>query len=347
MIASGGVGSIEDIRASRGGTGRGNRRPRALRGPVRARRGARCGGPCAPSPMTLGTILVVLLAAALAAFTYLVLERTGRRGWVPLVCRTVAWAALGLLLLNVSCPVAGVPRRPLVLLDASLSLTAPGDAGARPVTRPRGGETSAGSGTSAARRTHCPIVAARCWALRSWPRARPTARSWSLPTARSRTWATSPRTSCPEWASGCFPRGTAGPRSYPHDGSGAGHRRRLDSPRGRGRGHRWRHGRQRGGRGRSRRETAGRADPTASERIGAGTARVRLLRHRPGRARAARDARPRGRRRAAHRHPAPRDHGGSDTGRGAARRPGRLGQPLSLPHAARRGAAPGARVRAG
>ena len=76
--------------------------------------------------MILGTILVVLLAAALAAFTYLVLERTGRRGWVPLVCRTVAWAALGLLLLNVSCPVAGVPRRPLVLLDASLSLTAPG-----------------------------------------------------------------------------------------------------------------------------------------------------------------------------------------------------------------------------
>ena len=76
--------------------------------------------------MTLRAILVLLFAAAVAAFTYLVLERTGRRGWTPLVCRAIAWAALGLLLLNVSCPVAGVPRRPLVLLDASLSLSAPG-----------------------------------------------------------------------------------------------------------------------------------------------------------------------------------------------------------------------------
>jgi len=76
--------------------------------------------------MILRAILVLLVAAALAAFTYLVLERTGRRGWVPIVCRAVVWAALGLLLLNVSCPVAGVARRPLVLLDASLSLSAPG-----------------------------------------------------------------------------------------------------------------------------------------------------------------------------------------------------------------------------
>jgi hypothetical protein len=43
-----------------------------------------------------------------------------------MVCRGIAWAALGLLLLNVSCPVAGAPRRPLALLDASLSLTAAG-----------------------------------------------------------------------------------------------------------------------------------------------------------------------------------------------------------------------------
>jgi hypothetical protein len=76
--------------------------------------------------MIFRAILVLLLAAGVAAFTYLVLERTGRRGWVPLVCRAVAWAALGLLLLNLSCPVAGAPRRPLVLLDASLSLSAPG-----------------------------------------------------------------------------------------------------------------------------------------------------------------------------------------------------------------------------
>jgi hypothetical protein len=76
--------------------------------------------------MMLRAMLVLVLAAAVAAFTYLRLERTGRRGWIAMACRTVAWAALGLLLLNVSCPVPGAPRRPLVLLDASLSLSAPG-----------------------------------------------------------------------------------------------------------------------------------------------------------------------------------------------------------------------------
>lgn len=71
-------------------------------------------------------LLVVVLAAGLAAFTYLYLERTGRRGLLPLTCRAVAWAALGLLLLNLGCPATGPERRPLVLLDASLSLGAPG-----------------------------------------------------------------------------------------------------------------------------------------------------------------------------------------------------------------------------
>jgi hypothetical protein len=74
----------------------------------------------------LPALLVVVLAVALAAFTYLRVERTGRRGWFALGCRVVAWSALGLLLLNVSCPVAGPPRRPLVLLDASLSMSPPG-----------------------------------------------------------------------------------------------------------------------------------------------------------------------------------------------------------------------------
>ena len=75
----------------------------------------------------IGRALAVLaLAGGLAAFTYLRLERVGRRGWVAMVCRAIAWAALGLLLLNVSCPVPAAPRRPLVLLDASLSLSAPG-----------------------------------------------------------------------------------------------------------------------------------------------------------------------------------------------------------------------------
>jgi hypothetical protein len=72
------------------------------------------------------TVLVVLLAAGLAAFTYLGLERLGRRGWVPLAFRAVAWTALGLLLINLSCPVRGAVLRPLVLLDASLSLGAAG-----------------------------------------------------------------------------------------------------------------------------------------------------------------------------------------------------------------------------
>ena len=76
--------------------------------------------------MLLPALLVVVLAAALAAFTYLRVERTGRRGWLALACRAVAWAALGLLILNVGCPVAAAPGRPLVLLDASLSMSAPG-----------------------------------------------------------------------------------------------------------------------------------------------------------------------------------------------------------------------------
>src|SRR3954468_10232354 len=76
----------------------------------------------------LAAALAVLLASVLAALTYLRLEPGGSRLWVPATCRAVAWSALGLLLLNVSCPSAGAPRRPLVLLDGSLSM---GAAGAR------------------------------------------------------------------------------------------------------------------------------------------------------------------------------------------------------------------------
>ena len=72
------------------------------------------------------TIFVVLAAVGLAAFTYLGLERLGRRAWIPLACRAIAWSALGLLLVNVSCPVSGAPLQPLVLLDASLSMGAAG-----------------------------------------------------------------------------------------------------------------------------------------------------------------------------------------------------------------------------
>lgn len=70
--------------------------------------------------------LVVVLAILLAAFTYRRLERGGPRHWIPLVCRAIAWAALGLLLLDPGLPVRAAPLRPLVLLDASLSLGAPG-----------------------------------------------------------------------------------------------------------------------------------------------------------------------------------------------------------------------------
>ena len=117
--------------------------------------------------MILRAILVLLLAGALAAFTYLRLERAGGRGWVPMVCRAIAWAALGLLLLNLSCPVAGAPRRPLVLLDASLSLTAAG--GRWPEARDsaaRWGEVRR-FGDERARTTRCRTAAVRCSA-RHW-----------------------------------------------------------------------------------------------------------------------------------------------------------------------------------
>jgi hypothetical protein len=53
--------------------------------------------------------LVVLLAAGLAAFTYLVLERLGPRAWVPRVARAAAWSATGLHIHTNSCPAAGRP----------------------------------------------------------------------------------------------------------------------------------------------------------------------------------------------------------------------------------------------
>lgn len=70
--------------------------------------------------------VVVLLALALAFGTYLGLERLGRRGVGPAAFRALAWGALGLLLLNLSCPRSSAGVRPLVLLDGSLSLAAAG-----------------------------------------------------------------------------------------------------------------------------------------------------------------------------------------------------------------------------
>ena len=113
---------------------------------------------------------------------------TGRRGWVPLACRAVAWAALGLLLLNVSCPVAGAPRRPLVLLDASLSMSAPGGrwTEARD-SAARWGEVRTFGDERGSRRYASQSRAARCSGPRWWRPRRRTGRSWWSATVRSRT----------------------------------------------------------------------------------------------------------------------------------------------------------------
>ena len=69
-------------------------------------------------------LLVVLAAVALSAGTYLGLERLGRRAWPAIAARAVAWAALGLLLLNVSCPRPPLVRRPIVIQWTSPRITA-------------------------------------------------------------------------------------------------------------------------------------------------------------------------------------------------------------------------------
>lgn len=71
-------------------------------------------------------LLIVPLAAALAAATYFMGGRPAVALWPAVAGRAVAWGALALLLLNVSCPGAALPRRPLVLLDASPSMDAAG-----------------------------------------------------------------------------------------------------------------------------------------------------------------------------------------------------------------------------
>ena len=71
--------------------------------------------------------IVLVLAGLLSWVTYWRLERLGARARVAALARAVAWAALGLLLLDVTCATpAGPGARPLVLLDGSLSMTAAG-----------------------------------------------------------------------------------------------------------------------------------------------------------------------------------------------------------------------------
>ncbi|HVQ23556.1 MAG TPA: hypothetical protein VMV01_00180, partial [Planctomycetota bacterium] len=73
-------------------------------------------------------LLAVLLAVALAAFTYFRLERLDRRAVGPFALRALAGSALALLLVNPSCAARPAAQRPLVLLDGSLSMAQRPDA---------------------------------------------------------------------------------------------------------------------------------------------------------------------------------------------------------------------------
>lgn len=71
-------------------------------------------------------LAIALIAAVLALGVYLGLERLGRRATVPASFRFVAWTLLGLLLIDQSCARQPGSIRPLVLLDASLSMAGVG-----------------------------------------------------------------------------------------------------------------------------------------------------------------------------------------------------------------------------
>ena len=73
-------------------------------------------------------LLAVLLAVALAAFTYFRLERLDRRAVGPFALRALAGGALALLLVNPTCAARPAAQRPLVLLDGSLSMAQRPDA---------------------------------------------------------------------------------------------------------------------------------------------------------------------------------------------------------------------------
>jgi hypothetical protein len=72
----------------------------------------------------LVAVAVAALAAALAL--YLGAERGGARSIPLAVLRAVAWGSVGLLLLDPGCHRSGSATPPIVLLDASLSMSDPG-----------------------------------------------------------------------------------------------------------------------------------------------------------------------------------------------------------------------------
>ncbi|MGE0442872.1 MAG: hypothetical protein AB7S39_20515, partial [Gemmatimonadales bacterium] len=74
----------------------------------------------------MAVVVVLLVAGLLAAGAYLGIERLGKPGLIPAALRFVAWSALGVLLLDLSCARPPETLRPLVLLDASLSMAGAG-----------------------------------------------------------------------------------------------------------------------------------------------------------------------------------------------------------------------------
>ncbi len=72
------------------------------------------------------TAALVFLAAIGAILSYRVLEEWTPRNWLPAACRAVGWGSIALLLTNAGCPVVPEFSRPIVLLDASLSMQAAG-----------------------------------------------------------------------------------------------------------------------------------------------------------------------------------------------------------------------------
>ena len=70
--------------------------------------------------------VVILLAAAAAVLSYRLLDGWSGRTWLPATCRAAGWSVIALLLVNASCPSVTPGADPLVLLDASLSMSAAG-----------------------------------------------------------------------------------------------------------------------------------------------------------------------------------------------------------------------------
>ena len=80
--------------------------------------------------ITLAPILLVLLAFGIGGVAYLHFEGLGAKGRLLAALRGTSGALLALLLLDLTCARSEAARRPLVLLDGSLSMTAAGGRGA-------------------------------------------------------------------------------------------------------------------------------------------------------------------------------------------------------------------------